>query len=197
MNDTIYINGSDHIAGRLASKIAKTLLEGKQVVVFFSENIRYAFPIERARKIYESYLHKRCVVNPRKGPYHYVEPSKYFRRMVKRMLKHKTKKGENALKRLTVYESIPREHFNTNLNVCPIAIMKIKANPKRKSVSFGELLKDFGWKHYKAAVENNARYEEYRKIQNEENMRLKEERDAALCDSENIKRVQELMNSIE
>lgn len=164
------INATNHIAGRAASKIAKHLLQGDEVVVLFAENIRYAFPLERAKKIYEQYLRKRCVVNPRKGPYHYVEPSKYFTRMVKRMLPHKKKRGANALARLTVHESCPEELFDTPKSVIPEAMCEYKSNPIRKSVTFGELLKDFGWKHSETAKEINKKYEEEKeKRENEQN----------------------------
>lgn len=168
MHKKIFINATNHIAGRLASKIAKHLLEGHSVTVFFAESITYAFPIERAKKIYESYLHKRCVVNPNKGPYHYVEPSKYFMRMVKRMLKHKTKKGADALKRLTVHESIPREFYAEELQVVPCALRKIKSDPKMKFCYFGELLRDFGWKHFNAVKEDVKKYQEFKAVRNEE-----------------------------
>lgn len=180
MSKVIYINGKDHIAGRLASKLAKALLEGTEVHVFFTEDIKLAYPIERAKKIYESYLNKRCVVNPRKGVFHYVEPSKYFNRMVKRMIKYKTKKGALALKRLHCYESIPHEHYDKQLMVVPEATMKIKAHPKRKSVSFGTLLKTFGWKRYEAVEKDKLMYEEYVINENE-------------IESEKKKRTEEMM----
>ncbi|KAM0678083.1 Component of cytosolic 80S ribosome and 60S large subunit [Binucleata daphniae] len=154
------INATNHIAGRIASKIAKHLLEGHEVTVLFAENIRYAFPIVRAKKIYEQYLRKRCVVNPNKGVYHYVEPSKYFTRMVKRMLPHKKTRGANALKRLTVHESCPEEYFDVTKSVIPEAMLEYKSNPIRKNCTFGELLKTFGWKHSETAKEINDKYEE-------------------------------------
>lgn len=193
----MFINGQNHIAGRLASKVAKALLEKHEVTVFFTESISYAFGIERARKIYESYLHKRCVVNPNKGPYHYVEPSKYFKRMVKRMLRHKTKKGALALARLTVHESIPREHYDTELMLCPEATLKIKSNPIRKSTKFGDFLKDFGWKHSAAVAVENDKYQEYVKMKNEEEEMKKNKVEMARKDKTFQKRVDEILNSYE
>ncbi|KAM0688391.1 60S ribosomal protein L16A [Conglomerata obtusa] len=178
MQQHLVINGTNHIAGRLASKIAKNLLEGTQVTVLFAENITYAFPLARARKIYESYLHKRCVVNPRKGPYHYVEPSKYFTRMVKRMLPHKKTKGANALKRLSVYESCPDEFQCVEKVVNAECLRDFKSNPIRKFCTFGELLKDFGWKRFDNAKEMEKKYE----IENQKRIgELNEKKNALEC----------------
>ncbi|EJW03349.1 ribosomal protein L13 [Edhazardia aedis USNM 41457] len=155
----IYINGSDHVAGRLASHVAKNLLEGHNVTVLHCENIVYAMPITRARKIYKSYLRKRCVVNPRKGPYHYVEPSKYFERMVKRMTPHKKKRGSDALKRLSCFNSLPDEFIDKQIVVCPKALRKYCQDPIRKHCTFGELLREFGYKHYDIVMKNNVKVE--------------------------------------
>ncbi|KAM0674528.1 60S ribosomal protein L16A [Gurleya vavrai] len=186
---TTIVTGTGHIAGRLASKIAKQLLEGQNITVVFAENIKYAFPIKRARKIYEAYLHKRCIVNPRKGPYHYVEPSKYFIRMVKRMLPHKKKKGANALTRLKVYDSCPADLFNAEKSVHPECLISYKSNPIRKNCTFGDLLKDFGWKHSEIAKEMNKKYEE------EKNIKLSEKKEKEI-EIETFKKSGEFMSEL-
>lgn len=146
-NREVVLDGTGHIAGRLGSHVAKMLLEGYSIIVLCAEAIVLTGPIHRSKLRYKSYLRKRCLVNPSKGPYHYKEPSKFFIRLVKRMVPHKKKRGAEALKRLTVFEGIPEGFENTTRSICPKALLKYKANPIRKSATYGELLSTFGWKY--------------------------------------------------
>ncbi|KCZ78289.1 ribosomal protein L13 [Anncaliia algerae PRA109] len=145
--EEIIIDGTDHIAGRLGSYIAKSLLEGKKVTVICAESIKLTGPIHRRKLSYKDFLNKRCLVNPRRGPYHWKQPSKYFMRVVKRMLPYKIKRGATALSNLTVYDGFPEEFINEKIMVYPSALLEYKADPVRKSSTLGELLSCFGWKH--------------------------------------------------
>lgn len=146
-NREIVLDGTGHIAGRLGSHIAKMLLEGYSITVLCAESIVLTGPIHRSKLRYKDYLRKRCLVKPSKGPYHYKEPSKFFTRLVKRMVPHKTKRGADALKRLAVFEGIPEKLVGVGRSICPKALLKYKANPIRKSATYGELLSTFGWKY--------------------------------------------------
>lgn len=117
--------------------------------------------------------------------------------MVKRMLKHKTKKGANALKNLHCYESIPSEHYDKELMVVPIATLKIKADPKRKNVSFGELLKTFGWKHYENVEADKKKYFEYLMNKNEVEEEKRKRIESVKSEEWFSKKVEEMMKTYE
>lgn len=182
--EEIVIDGTNHIAGRLGSVIAKKLLEGKKVTVLCAEAIKLTGPIHRRKLAYENFLDKRCIVNPNKGPFHYSQPSKYFTRITKRMLPHKKKRGNNALKNLTVFDGFPEEFVDKEISICPKALLEYKANPVRKSSTLGELLSCFGWKYAEITEKcNNRVFAVLNEIQNK-----KEERN---------KKVEEFVNSKE
>jgi large subunit ribosomal protein L13Ae len=56
---------------------------------------------------YKEFLRKRVSHNPRKGKYHYKQPSRIFWRVVRGMMPHMTVRGQAALDRLKVYEGVP------------------------------------------------------------------------------------------
>lgn len=147
MDKTLVVDATGHIAGRLGTHIAKKLLEGYTVTVLCAESIVLTGPLHRSKLRYKEYLNKKCLVNPRKGPYHYKEPSKLFIRLVKRMVPHKKVKGQKALAKLSVFEGIPSKFEGVPRSICPRALLSFKANPIRKSATYGELLFDFGWKY--------------------------------------------------
>lgn len=153
----VVIDGTGHIAGRLGSIVAKKLLEGYQVTILCAESIVLTGPIHRSKGKYEDFLNKGCVYNPRKGPYHYHEPSKYFTRILKRMLPHKKHRGAIALGNLTVYEGIPNGFEFVTKSVCPQALAEYKSNPIRKSTTLGLLLENYGWKYSKVTEEFKTR----------------------------------------
>merc|ERR1719150_2110071 len=86
----IVIDGRGHLLGRLASLVAKTLLQGQRVVVVRCEGINISGNFYRNKLKYLSYLKKRCNVNPGRGPFHFRAPSKQFWRVIRGMLPHKT-----------------------------------------------------------------------------------------------------------
>lgn len=114
----IVVDATGHIVGKLASKIAKKLLEGYTVAVVACENAIFTGPLERHILKYKAWKQKRCVVNPQRGAFHYKEPSKYFFKVLRTMVQRKTNRGGEALRRLTCYEGIPHNIVFNNSNVC-------------------------------------------------------------------------------
>merc|ERR1712049_57102 len=82
----IVIDGRGHLLGRLASLVAKTLLQGQRVVVVRCEGINISGNFYRNKLKFLAYLKKRCNVNPARGPFHFRAPSKQFWRVVKGMV---------------------------------------------------------------------------------------------------------------
>lgn len=79
----IVIDGRGHLLGRLASVIAKQLLNGDHVVVVRCEDLQQSGHFFRNKIKFLSYLRKRCNVNPARGPFHFRAPSRMLYKAVK------------------------------------------------------------------------------------------------------------------
>ncbi|KAH7135636.1 ribosomal protein L13 domain-containing protein [Dendryphion nanum] len=144
----IVIDGKGHLLGRLASTVAKQLLNGQKIVVVRCEALNISGEFFRAKLKYQAFLRKQTRFNPtRGGPFHFRAPSKIFWRTVRGMIPHKTTRGAAALERLKTFE-------------VPQALRVLRLKPGRKYCSVGRLGHEFGWK-YQDVV---ARLEERRKV---------------------------------
>ncbi|XP_054163576.1 60S ribosomal protein L13a-like [Oppia nitens] len=148
----ILIDGRGHLMGRLATVVAKTLLQGQKVVIVRCEGINISGSFYRNKLKYLSFLRKKCNVNPSRGPYHYRAPGKIFWRVVRGMLPHKTKRGNKALDNLRVVEGIPPPYDKKKRMVVPSALRIVRLNPRRKYCNLGRLSHEVGWK-YKSVIE--------------------------------------------
>lgn len=86
--------------------------------------------------------------NPARGPIHFHTPARMFYRTVRGMIPHKTPRGANALKNLTVFEGIPPQYERVKRMVVPNALRVIRVNPLRKTAALGDLARLFGWTHH-------------------------------------------------
>merc|ERR1712241_1106236 len=100
----VVIDGKGHLMGRLASIVAKNILNGNKVVVVRCEAINMSGNFYRNKLKYLKFLRLRCNVKPLRGPFHFRAPSKIFWRTVRGMIAHKTERGKLALKRLQTFE---------------------------------------------------------------------------------------------
>lgn len=157
------IDGKGHLLGRLASIVAKQLLNGQKVVIVRCEELNVSGSFFRNKREipshllclywypylvkYHQYLHKRCVVNPRHGPFHFRAPSRMFYRVVRGMVPHKTPRGAAALERLKVFEGVPPPYDTTKRLVVPDALRVLKLKPGRKYTVLGRLATEVGWKY--------------------------------------------------
>eukprot|EP01130_Rhizamoeba_saxonica_P005014 TRINITY_DN201_c0_g1_i1.p1 TRINITY_DN201_c0_g1~~TRINITY_DN201_c0_g1_i1.p1 ORF type:complete len:204 (-),score=52.94 TRINITY_DN201_c0_g1_i1:49-660(-) len=156
----IVINCKGHLLGRLASIIAKELLNGQKVVAVNCEDINISGRLIRNKLLYLSFLKKRTNTNPKKGPIHFRAPSKILWRTIRGMLPHKTHRGALALKRLQTFDGCPPPFDRTKKMVVPEALRVLRLAPNRKYTVLGQLSSQVGWK-YGATVE---RLEEKRKV---------------------------------
>ncbi|KAJ3040242.1 60S ribosomal protein L16B [Rhizophlyctis rosea] len=155
----IVIDAKGHLLGRLASTVAKQLLNGQKIVVVRAEEINMSGPFFRNKLRYQSFLRKRCVVNPARGVFHFRAPSRIFWRVVRGMVPHKTSRGAAALERLKVFEGVPPPYDKRKRLVVPQALRVLRLAPGRKYTILKRLSSEFGWK-YQDVV---ARLEEKRK----------------------------------
>ena len=141
------VDGRGHLLGRLASVIAKQLLNGGRVTVVRCEDLNISGSLFRNKLKFEAFLNKRTATNPKKGPIHYRAPSKILWRTVRGMLPHKTARGTAALGRLRVFEGIPAPFDTQKRMVVPDAIRNLRLKPGRKFCRVGDLATVCGWKH--------------------------------------------------
>ncbi len=148
MYKRLIIDGTNHIAGKLAAFVAKKLLQGYHVTIVCIENVVFSGNLHRHIGKYKSFKEKRAPYNPQRGALHWSVPSMYFKRKLLRgMISYKTKKGAEALSNLECYETIPKEFENVERMVVPKALMEVTNKPDRGFCTLGELLSKFGWNH--------------------------------------------------
>jgi len=159
----VVIDGKGHLLGRLASTIAKQLLNGQKVVVVRCEALNISGEFFRAKLKYHAYLRKATRFNKTHGPFHFRAPSRILYKAIRGMIAHKTARGQAALERLKVFEGVPPPYDTQKRMVVPQALRVLRLKPGRKYCTVGRLSQEFGWK-YNDVV---SRLEEKRKIRSE------------------------------
>lgn len=142
--EAIVVDASNQVLGRLASIVAKKVLEGYRVHVINVE--KAVISGERGRVIagYKLLEKVRTLRNPyRQGIRRPRRPDKIFKRTVRGMLPMDKPKGREALKRLKAYIGVPKDLTN----VTPIKFPEADASRLRGSfITLGELSKSLGWR---------------------------------------------------
>ena len=101
------VDASNQILGRLASKIAKLLLEGRKVDVINVEKAVISGKKQMRFAKFQEYLDKGSLINPKYGPRHFRKPDLMFKSVVRGMLPRRKKKGIEALSRMRAYIGHP------------------------------------------------------------------------------------------
>lgn len=141
----IVVDARGHLLGRLASKIAKELLNGQRIVVVRCELVNKSGSLFRNKLVFREYLNKRRNTNPTRGHIHYRTPSRIFWKSVRGMLPHKTPKGAAALGRLKVFDGIPYPYDHKRRQVVPEALKIMRLKDNRKFCTLGDLASISGW----------------------------------------------------
>ncbi len=105
----IVVDATDHIAGRLASNVAKLLLKGNHVSIINCENIMISGSRRNIIQEYRNFLEIASILHPEHGPYHPRRPDTIISRIVRGMLPRKKSSGQSAHDRLRTYIGAPRE----------------------------------------------------------------------------------------
>ena len=103
----LYVDATNQIAGRLASRLAKLLLSGKRVFVVNADKALISGARDAVITEWMTRLEITSRVNPLYGPIHYRRPDNILRRMVRGMVPRKKSKGVTAMKRLRVFIGFP------------------------------------------------------------------------------------------
>ena len=100
------INAEGLVVGRLASNVAKQILNGEEVVIVNAEKA----VISGSRKaILTEYRGRRELTHARKGPHYPRMPDRILKRTVRGMIPYQTPRGRTAYKNLKVYIGVPKE----------------------------------------------------------------------------------------
>ncbi len=137
--NAIIIDAKGLILGRMASIIAKRLLQGESVIVLNAEKTAISGKRLQIVKEAKTFLE---VGHPRKGPYHPRRPDKIVRRTIRGMLPRKKPKGRQAFKRLRVYLGAPMEFEDKKIQTILDASAEKLKSPY---ITVGELAKEIGW----------------------------------------------------
>lgn len=137
-NESTIIDAKGLILGRMASNVAKRLLQGEKVIIINSEKAAISgkrhYIVEDTKTFLE-------VGHPRKGPYHPRRPDRIVSRTIRGMLPRRKPKGQQAYKRLRVYLGIPTKFENEKAKT----IIEASANKlKSPYITVGELAKEIG-----------------------------------------------------
>lgn len=100
------IDASGLILGRMASVVAKRLLQNEPIIIVNAEKATLSGKRLSRVKDAKTYLK---IGHPGKGPFHPRRPDQLVRRTVRGMLPHRQPKGANALRRLKVFIGVPHE----------------------------------------------------------------------------------------
>jgi large subunit ribosomal protein L13 len=133
------INADGLILGRMASTIAKQLLNNEEIIVVNAE--RAVLSGKKKSKVIEAKKFLE-VGHPKMGPFHYRRPDRIVRRTVRGMLPYKQPKGKQAYKRLRVYIGVPDEFKNQKMETLVDAQAKKLTCPY---FTLGEFAKEIGW----------------------------------------------------
>ncbi len=139
---TVYVDATNQIAGRLSSRVAKLLIEGKRVVVVNAEGALISGSRISVMNQWKERLELSSKVNPIYGPIHPRRPDNILRRMVRGMVPRKKSKGALAMKRLRVYIGVPVEVQKEKLTKFEDAAA---TRPIPVYVTMKELSMNLGW----------------------------------------------------
>jgi large subunit ribosomal protein L13 len=135
----VLVNADGLILGRMASKVAKHLLNGEEVTILNAE--KAILSGKRKSKVAEAkeFLE---VGAPERGPFHYRRPDKIVRKTIRGMVPFKQPKGKNAFKKLKVFMGIPKEFKDLQL----VTLDEAKAAKlKGPHMTLAELAREIGW----------------------------------------------------
>jgi len=136
------VDGCGMIAGRLATKIAKLIITGESVTVVNAESIVMTGNKVNIMENFKQRVDARVLSNPLYGPKYSRIPSKIFRRSVKGMLPDKNRTTERIIKRLTVYNSVPKELATQKMEV----FEEFRDSERHKSMTLKEIAELLGGK---------------------------------------------------
>ncbi len=133
------INADGLILGRMASIVAKRLLNGEEIIIVNAE--KAVLSGKKKSKVMEAkeFLE---VGHLKMGPAHYRRPDRIIRRTVRGMLPYQQPKGKQAYKRLKAFIGTPDEIKDQKIETLVDSQAKKLRCPY---FTLGEFAKEIGW----------------------------------------------------
>lgn len=156
----VVVDARHHMLGRLASVVAKELLNGQKVVVVRCEEVCASGGLVRQKMKYLRFLRKRMNTKPDKGPYHFRSPARILWRTIRGMMPYKTKRGAASLERLKVFEGVPSPYDKCKRMVVPDALKVLRLAPGHKFCTLGRLSTEVGWRYLDTVQDLEAKRKE-------------------------------------
>lgn len=141
-NQHIVVDGTNLIAGRLASHVAKLLLKGNRVSIVNCEDIMLSGTRSNIIKEYRDFLEIASIIHPEHGPYHPRRPDTIITKMIRGMLPRKKPSGLTAHKRLRAYIGTPKQL--KSLKKTELEKAKI-TRPTANYTTMADLGRTIGW----------------------------------------------------
>ena len=140
---TIVVDATNCIAGRMCSHVSKLLLQGNKVSIVNAEKAMLSGNRYKTIELYKEHLEINSVTNPIHGPFHPRRPDTMLTKMVRGMVPKRKTHGIEAFQRLRVYIGVPEEMKNTKMQ--SFEDSKI-TKPESYYISMGDVAKQIGWK---------------------------------------------------
>lgn len=136
---TSLVDANNLILGRMATVVAKRLLQGERVTILNAEKAVISGTRERIVKRGKERLE---IGHPRKGPYFPRRPDGIVKRTIRGMLPRRKPKGKESHKRLQVFIGVPREFKDSS----PETIKEAQAEKlKCRYIRLEDLANELGW----------------------------------------------------
>lgn len=141
------IDATNHRVGRLATRVAKMLLENKRVVIVNAEKAVFVGDSKRIVEKWKRWMEIRTLTNPRRGPFHHTRPDLFLKRRIRGMLPSywKHKRSRIVFKRLRVYIGVPKQYRNAKMMTIDDALIDPMSG-KYKFMYLSELCRELGWR---------------------------------------------------
>ena len=128
------------ILGRMASIIARRLLEGERIEIVNAESAVISGKRLKVIKDWKEFLE---VGGRGRGPIHWRRPNTIVRRTIRGMIPHRKARGREAFRRLRVHIGVPEELASVEKESIPEAHVSKLGN---RYVTVGEIAENIGWK---------------------------------------------------
>jgi len=107
--EQIVIDGTDLIAGRVSSNVAKLLRKGNRVSIINCDKIMISGNKLSIVDEYKEFLKIASILHPKHGPFHPRRPDTIMKRMIRGMLPKEKPSKKTDLERLRTYIGIPKQ----------------------------------------------------------------------------------------
>ena len=109
LSKPVVVDGTNLIAGRLASNVAKLLRKGNRVSIVNCDKVMMSGRKAKVISEYEDFLRIHSIIHPQHGPFHPRRPDTIMKRMIRGMLPTEKPSRKTDLARLRTYIGVPKE----------------------------------------------------------------------------------------